>query len=596
MAYEGWMSFAGTEIFSAPRTLAYVRSELPTVKIDDSCGSDCGCDNLPGLLGDHPYNTPLIDDAPWIDHDRPESYDFLGLYPLGITGLTDDTVEIESLDAVGDGGWFTSRRRAMREVHVKGVLMSRSLEGAHYGETWLKAALEGSCDNSCGMPTDTLCFLTACVDPSDFGGRSVRRRHISSDWVLSDGAHWVESGVLRFPTTGAWARLTVPGTACGPVEWELDLDVRKGGQNLLIEHDGVVDVHWVQTGQDYLKVTTQGTEITLRAAPVDFNQSQQGASWTSKPAYLAGESAHFTRDVTLPYDNDASWGTLDASDTPVDVELSFDVMYSRSFTETGDEECLKDLLRHLNRVLRTEGPIFGREEHLGSGGVIRNVSFTLTAENPYVYGEMGVIISGSLEGPRDDHADFYFGRLPSVIDACTPADKTSGVIYDPARGAFPKPPTPPMTRNAFRDKVVAVSEPPYAVLIPDYLISQWQVVVPRLEVTAKGNDLRFVTVRFFPVPLDSTILTEVDPCSACGEFEIAYVPEGGTFIADASMDAATIERPGFTTAVANHLLTDANGVGRAVWPELSCGSAYLMVVDTHGQKVHDVRLSLAARE
>ena len=140
MAWEGYLSFGGTEIINAPRTVAYLRHALPHINVADPCDGDCSCEHLPALLNEKEYASPIVDDAPWVDIDRPESFNFYGAYPLGISGIDDDTVQAEVVEALGDGGWITSRRRGVKEVVVEAALFSADDEADHYGISWLKAA------------------------------------------------------------------------------------------------------------------------------------------------------------------------------------------------------------------------------------------------------------------------------------------------------------------------------------------------------------------------------------------------------------------------------------------------------------------------
>ena len=588
MPYDGYMTYAGTELFNVPRTTAYLRNILPSVQVEDTCGEECTCDHLPALLGHVEYNNPFIDDAPWVDLDRPESFDFLGFYPTEIVGLTDDTTRATVEERVGNGGWITDTRRASREVYVNGVLIASSMEGAHYGETWLKAMMEGSCDDSCGIPTDTLCFLTACVDPADFGGTRVRKRFDVAEFRAFNGAHW-NGDALIFPTMAAYVDIFLPSTVCGPVEWELDLDIIKGGENLLVDYDGYTDAHYVRTGQELIKVTTQGTRIRLHAAPTtSFLQTPTGgAQWTPQPG--AGlVSAAYWEDHPYGDGNAEWWGTLSAS-TSVDLHVAFDGVTAIYRDPTSDEDCKNDLLRYIPEAIRIEGPIFGREEHLASGAVLRNVSFIMGSQSPHIYGERREVVSAPMPSAR-------FSTLPEVIGPCTESLKGSGLIHDPQRPEIPKPPYPPQQPDQLREKTQDTLSNPYAIVIPDFDVANWQSSVPILEVSTQGNDARFISVAFYPLPLDSTTVRDVDPCSACGKFEIAYIPQDATFVADATTGHAYVKRTGYEDVLADTLLTSETGVGRATWPELSCRSSYMMVVQTYGQKLAEVRLSLAVRE
>lgn len=156
--YYGWMSYAGTEIINATRTVRYAESLMPTFDL-----LDCyDCARLPDAIADNDYVSPTADEAPWYDVDVPESADFLGLYPLTLIGFEDSTRSATGYEAVLDGGYVTRVRHGIREMRVGGLLVGKTPAGASYGLTWLKSALGGSICSDC--EGNDLCFLTHCPD------------------------------------------------------------------------------------------------------------------------------------------------------------------------------------------------------------------------------------------------------------------------------------------------------------------------------------------------------------------------------------------------------------------------------------------------
>lgn len=177
MAFQGWLSFGGTEIANAPRVESYVRNLLPGFPLR-GCQ---GCDSLTEALGDEPYASPLQDGAPWVDPANTATYDFLGFYPVRIEGLDSATTTTEVVQSVGFGGYNNIPRDGTREIRVQGVLVASTHLGLEAGMTWLREALRpGLCGDHGGSCVGSdLCYYAACpeltvcyTDDSTEGGPS----------------------------------------------------------------------------------------------------------------------------------------------------------------------------------------------------------------------------------------------------------------------------------------------------------------------------------------------------------------------------------------------------------------------------------------
>jgi hypothetical protein len=117
---------------------------------------------LPLMLGDGArYRTPLIDNAPWTDPDVPESYDFLGYYPLEFAGLENSSRGASVTEYITAGGSVGSIRHATKSVVVNGLIIALSEAGAEYGMQWLRqATLGGPCDDGDPFGGD-MCFFSS---------------------------------------------------------------------------------------------------------------------------------------------------------------------------------------------------------------------------------------------------------------------------------------------------------------------------------------------------------------------------------------------------------------------------------------------------
>lgn len=156
MAWNGYFTYAGNEIINLPRTEVYARDTIWFRPSDE--GTD-----LPTMTGVGSYHTPLSDNAPWTDPDITASYDFLGLYPLDVSGVDDSTVTSTVVESTRDGGTPGRVRRSTKTVVFNVLLLATSDCGADYGLRWLQSVLIGSaCGNqstqSCNG--DDLCYLS----------------------------------------------------------------------------------------------------------------------------------------------------------------------------------------------------------------------------------------------------------------------------------------------------------------------------------------------------------------------------------------------------------------------------------------------------
>jgi len=156
VAWAGWYEYGGVEIINASRTEAYARNAgLPWFR--PSYKNEA----LPYLLGDESYSTPMQDDAPWTDYRDPDTYDFLGAYPLSVEGIEDSTWMATVTENALDGGVIGRVRRNTRNVVFQVALIGRTDCGAEAGMRWLRQALTGQvCMGPVtGCNGQTMCYI-----------------------------------------------------------------------------------------------------------------------------------------------------------------------------------------------------------------------------------------------------------------------------------------------------------------------------------------------------------------------------------------------------------------------------------------------------
>jgi hypothetical protein len=151
MGWMGYFEYAGNEIINGPRVEAYAK-HLPWFK------KYFKNPVLAPMLGHRPYQSPLVDDAPWTDPDDEASYDFLGVYPLSVDGLENSSRSSVVTESLGDGGTPGRVRHGTKQPVFNVALIANSEAGAEYGMKWLRRATLGA---GCGPNATDDCFGAA---------------------------------------------------------------------------------------------------------------------------------------------------------------------------------------------------------------------------------------------------------------------------------------------------------------------------------------------------------------------------------------------------------------------------------------------------
>lgn len=206
--YTGWFSFGGTEIINAERVEAYVAHQIPELEMRPSqLGSNA---DLHRAVGDAPYESPLVDDAPWVDRSTPDTLGFYGVYPLDVSGLNDSTRRSDVVEAIVNGGSAGAPRHSSREIRFRALLVARDQAALEEGMTWLSAALNPP---GCGvgngvdlcyfkarpeLPTNAVDWSRPFVQETPFGPVSASTSPLIHRFPFSDGpakAEWHLSAV-----------------------------------------------------------------------------------------------------------------------------------------------------------------------------------------------------------------------------------------------------------------------------------------------------------------------------------------------------------------------------------------------------------------
>ena len=208
----------------------------------DGCFTEAEVADLGGCNG---MVIPVTADAPggpWWDDSNPGSFDFVGFFALGATGL-DSTYSREQLPNALSGQSFGARRREGRCITWDGWLIAKSSEGLEFGISYYDSLLSdlGYCNFF------TLYFATACPGISELDDdlarylRHVRRATLASSLEVLD---------TRTTATALYAR--VQFTLCSEQPWIYTEPVFAFEDQLFDKNNAICDVEFLdvqdQTG------------------------------------------------------------------------------------------------------------------------------------------------------------------------------------------------------------------------------------------------------------------------------------------------------------------------------------------------------------
>jgi hypothetical protein len=549
MSFNGWLSFAGNEIINDERTLAYAKELLPGIRFPVRCSTDEK--GLSLMLDDPPYSMPQFDDAPWIDHDDPDTYRFAGALSLGVSGLTDSTRTAEVVQNSADGGSVAGRRMATKEVRVTALLLAADEAALAAGKRWLSAALTGGCDPC--EPAD-LCFLTGTSMGEQAFGDYVKSTIYPTALV---GSYPYNTNGTFKPTTTAQEVRTPQAPRplpCDEIFWHWRISSASVGTVITLETLGETGV----TNTLVHAVPTTGGTFTIS----DRGQSER-----------------------------KSWSRLRVTSAPNETVVidSVDIEFRQ---DPPDDACFQKYARQLRAVTCIAGPTT-IEEYEPSTGAMERVEFSFSADVPHVYGLPREVVSvlGTQITKNMHDSEAYL--LTKMMPVCT-VPKQPALIMDPDCPAVPLPPRSNVSVSS------CAADPDYyksyALAIPDSAIPLWSEAVPIMTIRTDAKAARKVLVRFVPRPFDSQIASDLDPCSACGEFVIDYIPPYSTFTLNGMEERAYITQKGNKVTDAGHLLSGMTTTTLFQWPVLTCGTGYLAVVDIANTGVTEFGVSIATRE
>lgn len=278
MVYQGYLSLGegddADEVMNAARTDAYVENAAIALGLR-GCED---CDSMEEALGDDTYVSPALDPAPWYDSSSPDTADFYGVYPLGISGIEDASRQVDRVEMVTDGGVTVGSRRTSKEIRVNALLVGRTEEGVDAGLSWLTNVLDRSCDDDPGCRGTDLNFLSSCppLFPGEISNTPV---NYTGTGNAAEEALWTFHDAGSFSTDGTTGGIMVDVTApiTDPVtnaDWHVD------GHNLTRPITGLVPGEVYQLRMEF---TSYGQEVKVDIGDAETFYTSTAAVGDDRP-------------------------------------------------------------------------------------------------------------------------------------------------------------------------------------------------------------------------------------------------------------------------------------------------------------------------
>lgn len=248
-------------------------------------------------------------------------------------------------------------------------------------------------------------------------------------------------------------------------------------------------------------------------------------------------------------------------------------------------ECFPNYVRSLRKVVFNNGPTVTTKHQPSDGSAIWLAQFTAVAGSPFEYGpEVPIVESMFAPGVTNP----YRIPLPDYLPLSAAIDTTGTLfdevsclpsaykpVFDPNCAPLAPPPGPPSVP-------LGCFSPPqnwrrYQFAIPKDQIPLWGEVVPKIEVHATTVDLQNLRLRFY-VDENGDGSIE-DPCGFCGDLVLSYIPKGKSLVLDGSEQTVYVDEGGGVLQRADSLVYSTDGTPMD-WPSLSCGTGYVVTIDT----------------
>lgn len=196
-----------------------------------------------------------------------------------------------------------------------------------------------------------------------------------------------------------------------------------------------------------------------------------------------------------------------------------------------------------------------------SGGWLGEIVFTLAAGDPMIYREPTLMVTGPYPGYVQ----------PNYSDTGLPADcfESADCLLDESCPAPPAPVLPPLPVEACWPSG-AFTAARVVMPVPTDRVPIWAEKVPLIYIKSGGLKLERLTIRWYGNPTGRDCTTGLDPCSACAEVNVAFVPANSTLTIDGRSEVAYVDCPGGPGLTTAEPALYARGGAPFVWPVFGC--------------------------
>lgn len=209
------------------------------------------------------------------------------------------------------------------------------------------------------------------------------------------------------------------------------------------------------------------------------------------------------------------------------------------------------------------------------GGWLGQVQFTVAAGDPFIYRDPVLVATGPQ--PSQQLPNYQDTGLPPVCFESTDCLRDDDCPPPPAPILPPVPidacfPTGPFTASRFVLKLDAGKVP------------IWAEKVPYIRIKTGGSKIERLTLRWYANPMDRDC-TDLDPCSACAEINLAFVPAYSTLTIDGRSQTATVDCPGGPGQTTAEPALYGRGGTLFQWPVYNCDTPMCLEVITKADTV-----------
>lgn len=208
-----------------------------------------------------------------------------------------------------------------------------------------------------------------------------------------------------------------------------------------------------------------------------------------------------------------------------------------------------------------------RDTRKVAGGWLSEITFTLAAGDPFIYSAPVLSTGDTTNRVIRDYDPTVSAKCGEDVDC----------LRDPACPVPPVPVLPPLPVDAcFPTGVFDASQT--LIALPPSSTPVWAEKVPYIQIRSGDRRMERITLRWYLDPLGGTGCTNPDPCLACAEINIAFIPAQSTLTIDGQTEIASVDcpgGPGLATAEPN--LYGPGGTP-FVWPVFRCADAMCVEV------------------